>query len=103
FAGELYESKPAAGEDAKAAFGLVRLSKGDFKLSAKYGNNPRLKQIAFGLVAGESELGKKFRAFEQRSPSLGVHLGLRRDCGTTPTADGATQPALHGELRKADI
>src|SRR6185436_2076365 len=39
FAGELYESKPAAGEDAKAAFGLVRLSKGDFKLSAKYGNN----------------------------------------------------------------
>ena len=30
-----------------------------------------------------SDLAKRFEQFEKRSPWLGVHLGLRRDCGST--------------------
>src|ERR1044072_4070751 len=30
-----------------------------------------------------SEASKRFLAFEKRQPRLGVHLGLRRDCGST--------------------
>ncbi len=45
-----------------------------------------------------SELAKRFLAFEKRSPRLGVHLGLRRDCGSTlapgrRAADGGRREA----------
>src|SRR5262249_11757667 len=99
FAGQLYEAK-ADGDETKAVFALVRLPKGDLKLSARYGNNARLKRIAFSPVADDSDLGKRFRAFERRSLSLGVHLGLRRDCGSTLSPVGAAQPVSTDELRE---
>ena len=34
-------------------------------------------------LSDESDLAVKFSRFEKRSPVLGVHLGLRRDCGST--------------------
>lgn len=100
FSGQLYETKAADGKDAHAAFAILRLPKGDLTLSAKYGDPARLKRIAFSPVADDSEMGKKFRAFEQRSPSLGVRLGLRRDCGSTLAQVGAPQPVSTGELRE---
>ena len=39
-------------------------------------------------------------AFEQRSPSLGVYLGLRRDCGSTLTRVGEPRPVSNGELQE---
>lgn len=99
FAGQLYPSKPAAGEEVKTAFALARLSRGELKLSARYGDNSRLKKIAFHPVTDDSPAGQRFRTFEQRSPWLGVHLGLRRDCGSTLTQVGAAQPVSSGELR----
>lgn len=98
FAGELFEAK--IGDDVKAAFALVRLAKGELQLSARYGDNARLKKIAFQAVADDSEAGQRFLAFEQRSPWLGVHLGLRRDCGSTLTPVGTAQPVNTSEVRE---
>ena len=42
-----------------------------------------MHQVNFTPLAPESDLAKRFELFEKRSPWLGVHLGLRRDCGST--------------------
>lgn len=34
-------------------------------------------------LESESELAKRFVRFEKRNPLVGVHVGLRRDCGST--------------------
>lgn len=105
FAGHLYESKiPAAatGSDVDAngqpsAFLLVRLPAGSLKLTARYGDNARLRRIVFSRVHDDSDLGKRFNAFERRSPSLGIYLGLRRDCGSTLTRVREPKAVVSGE------
>ena len=44
------------------------------------------------------EVAGHFLAFEKRVPRIGVHLGLRRDCGSTLTTGW---PAANGGLRQA--
>ncbi|MBC7816611.1 MAG: DUF1592 domain-containing protein, partial [Planctomycetaceae bacterium] len=107
FAGQLMESnpKPVDDKDAKApdqqtAFLLVRLSAGELKLKARYGDNARLRRIVFSRLNDDSELVQRFKKFEQRSPSLGVYLGLRRDCGSTLTQVGGPRPVSNGELQE---
>ncbi len=106
FAGQLWEPKPAAEDkeakatDQQTAFMLVRLPAGELKLTAKYGDNTRLRRIAFSRLNNESELALRFKTFEQRSPSLGVYLGLRRDCGSTLTQVDAPRPVATGELQE---
>ena len=43
-------------------------------------------------------LAKRFAAFEKRLPRLGVHLGLRRDCGSTIGPVGPPQTVASGKL-----
>jgi hypothetical protein len=97
FAGQLYEAK--SGEETAAAFALVRLPAGETPLTIHYGNNARLKRVSFTRIAEDSEPGKRFLAFEKRSPWLGVHLGLRRDCGSTLAQVGNAKPVSTGELQ----
>ncbi len=106
FAGQLMEPnpKPDADKDAKAsdqqtAFMIVRLPAGDVKLKARYGDNSRLRRIVFSRMNDDSEPARKFKTFEQRSPSLGVYLGLRRDCGSTLSQVGGPRPVSTGELQ----
>ncbi len=106
FAGLLDESKsPAAsGGDAKtaeqpAAFLLVRLPAGALKVTARYGDNARLRRIVFSRLTDDGDSARRFKAFERRSPSLGVYLGLRRDCGSTLTRVGDPQAVKSGELQ----
>ena len=47
----------------------------------------------------EGEPPQPDKAFEQRSPSLGVYLGLRRDCGSTLTRVGEPQAVSNTELQ----
>ncbi len=47
----------------------------------------------------EGELDQSGTAFGQRSPSLGVYLGLRRDCGSTLTRVGKPQAVANAELQ----
>lgn len=105
FSGQLYEPKSAAesaDKDAEhsTAFLIVRLPAGELKLAAKYGDNSRLRRIVLSRLPDDSEPATRFRIFEQRVPSLGVYLGLRRDCGSTLTQVGEPTPVPNRELQE---
>ena len=104
FAGTLPESKPASiGDEAKPAIAsnallLVRLPAGEINLKAQCKDQSRLKRLIFSRVDETSETGRRFSTFEQRCPSVGVYLGLRRDCGSTLTPVGRPQSVTSDDL-----
>jgi hypothetical protein len=79
------------------AFLVVRLPAGDVPVSVK-GAVP--ERIAFTPLAADHELAKRFVAFEKRSPQLGVHMGFRRDCGSTLAPVSEPQPVRNTKLTK---
>lgn len=90
------------------AFVAVRLPAGTLDLNAKYAGGSGLDRVVLTPLAAEHPLAKRFEAFEKRSPQLGVHLGLRRDCGSTlspvgtpqaVTAETFTQYVFEGAIR----
>jgi len=107
FSGQLLEPKSgpkSSGEAAPAtdsgtAFMLVRLPAGELKVTARYGDNSRLRRLGFSRLKDDSELASRFAIFAQRTPSLGVHLGLRRDCGSTLTQVSGPRAVATNELR----
>ena len=86
--------------EQQTAFLIARLPAGDLKLKAKYGDNARLRRIVLTRLNDDNEPAKRFKTFEQRSPSLGVYLGLRRDCGSTLTQVGEPRPVADGDLQE---
>jgi mono/diheme cytochrome c family protein len=82
------------------AFVAVRLDAGELPYSVKYNGAPDLQRIALTPVSAESGLGKKFVAFEKRSPRLGVQLGLRRDCGSTFAPVGPPRTVANEKFTK---
>ena len=107
FAGQLAEQKPAAvpgneenTPDQATALLLVRLPAGELKVKARYGDNGRLRRVVLNRLAVDSDSAKRFNTFEQRTPSIGVYLGLRRDCGSTLTQVGEPQSVAGGELHE---
>ncbi len=81
------------------AFLVVRLPKGALPISTKYGEKNVSDRIVLTPLDPHSELATQFKTFEQRSPRLGVHIGLRRDCGSTLTQVGNAQPVQTSELQ----
>jgi mono/diheme cytochrome c family protein len=79
------------------AFLAVRLPKGELPVSVK-GAAP--ERITFTPLAADHELAKRFAAFEKRSPQLGVHMGFRRDCGSTLAPVGEPQAIRDTKLVK---
>lgn len=67
----------------QAPFMVVRLPKGPLEFRAKTATGAPVHQVNLTPLAPGSDLAKRFEKFEQRSAWLGVHLGLRRDCGST--------------------
>lgn len=106
FTGQLLASRstlPAADGAATekgSAWLVLRLPHGTMRLSARYSDNAKLRRICFRRITPESELAKRFAVFERRSPSLGVHLGLRRDCGSTLARVGTPQRVATREFRE---
>lgn len=107
FSGRLFEAKPtaaAATDSAQAEtatpFLLVRLPAGPIELKARFADQSRLKRLVFSRMPDESEMTRRFSAFEQRSPSLGIYVGLRRDCGSTLAPVGAPQRVESGDLNE---
>ncbi len=82
------------------AFLAVRLPAGPLAISAKYAGMSEVDKIVFTPLAVENDLAKKFLAFEKRTPKLGVHLGFRRDCGSTFAPVGAPQAVAGTNLAK---
>ena len=79
------------------AFLAVRLPVGSVEVHAQYaGTVPH--RIVLTPLAETHDLAKRFTAFEKRLPRIGVHVGLRRDCGSTLTQVGDAQYASGTEL-----
>jgi len=81
------------------AFLLVRLPAGPLAVAAEYGGKPAPLRILFTPLEETHELARRFAIFENRSPRIGVHLGLRRDCGSTLAPVGDAQTAASSELK----
>lgn len=73
------------------AFLAVRLDAGDLLVKAEQTGHAKLDRIALTPLAIDDDLANRFTAFERRSPRLGLHLGLRRDCGSTLAPVGTAQ------------
>jgi hypothetical protein len=81
------------------AFLVVRLPAGPLQIHAKY-DPKELDRIVLTPLAPEEALARRFRTFEKRLPRVGVHLGLRRDCGSTLAPVGAPQTVAGTDLSK---
>ncbi|WP_397568650.1 DUF1592 domain-containing protein [Schlesneria sp. T3-172] len=86
-------------DEVAAAFLLARLPAGELKINARYRDPARLKRLVWNRLDDQGERTRRFSQFENRSPSLGVYLGLRRDCGSTLTSVGAPQRVQSDELQ----
>lgn len=101
FAAHLKARKPAESDGEQLlAFAVVRIAAGEHQLAARYGDDRPLNRIMFSRLTDENPLGQRFQKFEQRSALLGVHLGLRRDCGSTLTQVGPTQTVSTSDLKE---
>jgi mono/diheme cytochrome c family protein len=83
---------------SQPAFLAVRLSAGELPVSANYAGALRLDRVVLTPLAESHDLAQRFVAFEKRSPRLGVHLGLRRDCGSTLSPVGSAQTVSSDQL-----
>jgi hypothetical protein len=81
-------------------FVVLRLKEGEHIVSARYAGPQPIEQILFRRLNPESPLAKQFQSFENRSPHIGVHLGLRRDCGSTLTQVSEPQTVSSSELKE---
>ncbi|MBL8817455.1 MAG: DUF1592 domain-containing protein [Planctomyces sp.] len=82
-------------------FAVIRLAPGKTEISAKLtGPTSSIDRIDLRRIDDASTLGRRFLAFESRSPKLGVHVGLRRDCGSTLAPVGEPQLVADTELRE---
>lgn len=80
-----------SGKLTQPAFLAVRLPAGSLTITGEYAGVARLDRVVFTPLTAQHELVRRFGVFEKRSPQLGVHLGLRRDCGSTLTQVGVAQ------------
>ncbi len=97
FTGNLHPSKA---NDEIVPFMLVRLPAGPLRVTARYNDMKALRRIAFTQLDKGSEVARRFQAFDDRKPRLGVHLGLRRDCGSTLTQVGQPQKVSDADLKQ---
>ena len=78
------------------AFLAVRLEAGEMRVGTQNSGVRDLQRIVFTPLANHCGVTRDFLAFEKRSPRVGVHLGLRRDCGSTLAPVGPPQ-TVRGE------
>lgn len=88
---------PAADDIPLRPFLVVRLPAGPLEVAATLAERTVPLKLWLTKLPEESAAAAKFRAFEQRIPSLGVHVGLRRDCGSTLTQVGGPQRVANEE------
>ena len=71
-------------KETESAFLAVRIPTGEHRIKASAGKDSDiLDRLVLTRLTPKSELAKEFATFESRNPSLGVYMGLRRDCGHT--------------------
>lgn len=81
------------------AFLVVRLPASPIPFTVNTGGM-LVEHVTFTPLAADHDLAKRFITFEKRPLQLGVHLGFRRDCGSTLAPVGAPQTVTSGKLTK---
>lgn len=82
------------------AFLVMRLEAAPLTLEAQLTGARSLDRLVLTPLAPENEVSQRFCAFEKRSPRVGVHLGLRRDCGSTLAPVGTPQTVASDKLTR---
>lgn len=85
---------------SQPAFLVLRLDAGELSLKARHPGSVSVDKVVLSSLGHDHELAKRFAVFEQRSPKLGVHLGLRRDCGSTLAPVGEPQTVSSDKLTR---
>ena len=80
------------------AFLVARLPAGRQMITAKYEGNAAIDRVVLTPLDQDDTLARAFATFEQRAPRVGVHIGLRRDCGSTMRPVGRPQPVTSKEV-----
>ncbi len=88
-----------SGNATQPAFLAVRLPAGPLVVGARFEDGSTPYRIVLTPLKDSDEIAKRFATFEQRSPRLGVHLGLRRDCGSTLSPVGGPQAVASSDLK----
>ncbi|MBI1345113.1 DUF1592 domain-containing protein [bacterium] len=81
------------------AFLVVRLPAGELPFRLTSPESMPVERCVATRLPDDHPLAQRFRVFEQRSPRVGVHLGLRRDCGSTLNPVSTPQAVTSTELR----
>ena len=89
-----------SGNLGQPAFLAVRLPAGKLAVAAEYGGKAAPLRVVLTHLNDSDPLAQRFAVFEKRSPRLGVHLGLRRDCGSTLSQVGDVQNVASPELQE---
>ncbi|MEZ6045267.1 MAG: DUF1592 domain-containing protein [Planctomycetaceae bacterium] len=89
-----------SGELVQPAFLLVQLPVGELQVKANLAEGIPLDRIQLTPLAENDALVEEFNKFANRSPLLGVQLGLRRDCGSTLAQVGEIIPVSSTELQE---
>ena len=89
-----------SGKFIQPAFLALRLSKGQVAIQAQSDNLAASDSLILSPLQEDSELAQRFRVFERRSPHVGVHVGLRRDCGSTFSQVQSPQRVASTELQE---
>lgn len=74
-----------AASDRVVPLCLISLKEGDLPLHGIIEGKPVLQRLVVTRLPDDSPHSAACRAFDQRTPYIGVHMGLRRDCGSTLT------------------
>jgi len=84
---------------SQPAFLSLRLPAGPLRVTTQYAGQAAVHRVVFTPLEATHDLAKRFTAFEKRSPRVGVHVGLRRDCGSTLTQVGEVRTVTSDELQ----
>ena len=92
-------SRQFSGTLHQPAFLAVRLEAGPMQVAAQNSGVRELERIVLTPLSADEQVSRLFGAFQNRAPRLGVHLGLRRDCGSTFDRVGTPQTVTSNELK----
>jgi hypothetical protein len=75
------------------AFMALRIGAGPLPVAVQYAGGAAPHRLVLTRLHATHPLAEQFRTFEKRAPHIGVHVGLRRDCGSTLAPVGKPQTA----------
>ncbi len=64
-------------------FVVMELEAGEHSVNWRFQHAEGIRNVVATILDSESEMVHSYHDFQSRAPLLGVHVGLRRDCGST--------------------